>query len=99
MEGEVLPIVAGALCGAAGGAPYLVAFAYAKRAHGLSVLPALVAVGASVLIVAVSLLGAYVLARSAMAPFTIAFVALFFVMVIIGAVWFLKKPRPDVRSK
>lgn len=96
---DALPIIAGVLCGIAGGAPYLVAFAYAKRAHGLSVLPALVAVGASVLIVAVSLLGAYVLARDALAPFAIAFVLLFFCMVIIGAVWFMKKPRPDVRSK
>ncbi len=99
MEGDVLPIVAGALCGAAGGAPYLVAFVYAKRTRGLSILPGLVAVGASVLIVALSLLGAYALARNALAPFAIAFIALFFGMAIISAVWFLKKPRPDVRSK
>ena len=95
----MLPIVIGALCGLAGGAPYLVAFLVTKRTHGLSILPGLVALGASVLIVAVSLLGAYVLARDALAPFAIAFVVLFFGMVIISAVWFLKKPRPDVRSK
>ena len=95
----VLPLVIGALCGLAGGLPYLVAFVIAKRTRGLSILPGLVAVGASVLVFAVSLLGAYALARSVLMPFAIAFVLVFFVVVIIGAVWFLKKPRPDVRSK
>lgn len=96
---SALPIVIGALCGLLGGVPYLVAFAHGRRSHTLSVLPALAAVAISVLVCAVSLVGAYALARDALLPFTLAFVALFFVVVIIGAMWFLKKPRPDVRSK
>lgn len=88
------PIIVGCVCGLLGGAPYVVALAYSRRTHSLGILPGLAAVAISVLVFAGSLLGAWALARASVLPFAVALVIAFFFVVIIGAVWFMRKPRP-----
>lgn len=89
-----LPIAAGALCGVVAGLPYLAAFVYSRRTRALSVLPGFAAMAVSALVIIACLVGAWVLARDAIVAFALALVALFFVVVSVGAAWFLRRPRP-----
>lgn len=92
--GLVVPLVAGALCGLVAGVPYLASFAYVRRTHILSVLPGFAAIAVSLVVVVAGLAGAWVVAREVIVPFAFALVALFFVVVLVSAAWFLRVPRP-----
>lgn len=90
---DVVVILAGVFCGLASGSPYLVALRYMRRTRKVDVLPGLVAVGASFLVIALSLLLAWVLARPSLVPFVLALLVAFLVTVVVGVVLFNRKPR------
>ena len=90
----VLPIAIGALCGLLAGAPYLVAFARVRRTHAPSILPGFAALAVSILVIVVSLVVAWVVARGMIVPFAFALIVPFFIVVCVGAAWFLRRPRP-----
>ena len=89
----VAPIVAGIVCGLLAGAPYAVALRLSKRSHDASVLPALAAVGVSIVVVALSVLGAWVLLRELLILFACSLVVAFLAVVVAGVALLGRKPR------
>ena len=83
----VAPIVAGIVCGLLAGAPYVVALKLSKRSHDASVLPALAAVGVSIVLVA------WVLLRELLILFAGSLVVAFLAVVVAGVALLGRKPR------
>lgn len=87
------PIVAGVACGAFAGAPYAVAMRVAKRSREASILPAVVAVCASILVIALSVLLGWVFLRDVLVIFAVTLVLMFLAIVVVSVVLFGRRPR------
>lgn len=88
-----MPIVAGVVCGLVAGAPYAVALRLSKRSHDASVLPALLAVGVSIVVIALSVLVAWVLLRELLILFACSLVVAFLAVVVASVALLGRKPR------
>ena len=90
----VVPILAGLACGVLGGVPYMAAFAAMRRRRDASLVPAALAVAASLAILGVSCAIGWALARERLLVFAVALVAAFLAAVCVSAALFVRKPRP-----
>ena len=89
----VLSFAANIVCGLLAGAPYVVALKLSKRSHDASVLPALAAVGVSIVVIALSVLVAWVLLRELLILFAGSLVVAFLAVVVAGVALLGRKPR------
>lgn len=92
---NALPIVACALlAGLLGAAPYAVGLAVSKKKRDGSILPLVGAACVSLLVIIVSVLIAYVVAREGLVLFSVVLVATFLVATVVCVVVYGRKPRP-----
>lgn len=89
----VAPIAVGIVCGMVSGVPYAFALRSARRSHDASMVPALVAVGASIVVIALSILVAWAFWRDMLLIFACALVVVFLVVVVASVALFGRKPR------
>lgn len=93
MQEFVVPIVAGVACGLLAGGPYAFALRSSRRSRDASMVPALVAVCASIVVIALSILVAWMFLRSMLIVFTCALVVVFLAVVVASVALFGRKSR------
>lgn len=88
-------VVACALAaGIASGAPYSVGLAMSKKRRDGSILPLVAAACVSVVVIALSVLIAYVLVREDLIVFACALLVAFFATTVVSVILYGRKPRP-----
>lgn len=93
MEEFAVPITAGVACGLLAGVPYAFTLRLSRRSRDASILPALLAVGASIVVIALSILAAWAFLRDMLVVFACALVVVFLAVVVASVALFGRKPR------
>lgn len=88
---QAMPLIVGVVCGLLACAPYSVAFAINKKRRDASILPALVAVGVSMVVIAVSVLVGWLLMREALVSFAVALALTFLLGVVVSVIVYGRK--------
>lgn len=87
-------IICALLAGVASSAPYAVCLAVSKKKRDGSILPLIGAACVSVVVIAVSVLVAYVAIREELFLFACVLVAAFLAATVVSVVLYGRKPRP-----
>ena len=93
MEGGAQMTLIGVICGLFSALPYFLVIRKQRREHSLDLVPALVGIGCSLLVMAVSVLLVRALAAEWLLPFGISLFVVFFVAVLASVAWFAHRPR------
>lgn len=94
MEHTLILTACGLLAGVLGGVPYAVALAVSKKKRDGSILPLVGAACVSVVVIALSVLIAYAVAREGLLVFSCVLVVAFLVMTVLSVILYGRKPRP-----
>ena len=94
MEHTVVAVVCALMAGVASSAPYAVGLAVSKKKRDGSILRLVGAACVSVVVIAVSVLVAYVAIREELFLFACVLVVVFLAMTVLSVILYGRKPRP-----